>query len=369
MADAFHVVPPDRRLAQLQHLAGRVVHELYAALRIDNDDPFNHPGEDRRHASPVPRQVGKPAAELVHRVVQDPRDGSQLVVAVIETWGCEIAAPVPAGDVSDRTDPTANPPRQDEPDGCSADERKTKGRQRGHQDGPQLLADVGHGERHANERDVRVLHRHGDVQHAHLERVAVPLGPPNSHTPSRLYLGPGPVVLHPPDIVERLGRVAEHTTIGGDEGDAGAEELAEPIRFRVQLGNRIRCGRERADALSAQEIGGEPGFCDECALNPRIGLRLRRQREQEAGHGQRQDCRRQRRQKELGLEGSVPHDSELTTHNSGPRTQDTAFPPGGGSSSLYPNCLTVTSACSRGGSFSRSRLTCTSTVRVPPVYL
>ena len=54
------------------------------------------------------------------------------------------------------------------------------------------------------------------------------------------------------------------------------------------------------------------------------------------------------REKELGLEGTCNE-----RH--------------GGSTSLYPNCFTVTSASVNGGSFSRSRRTWTSTVRVPPV--
>ena len=40
---------------------------------------------------------------------------------------------------------------------------------------------------------------------------------------------------------------------------------------------------------------------------------------------------------------------------------------GTGSVSLYPNCFTVVSASAISGSFSRSRRTWTSTVRVPPV--
>ena len=41
--------------------------------------------------------------------------------------------------------------------------------------------------------------------------------------------------------------------------------------------------------------------------------------------------------------------------------------PGASSTSLYPNCLTVTMALASIGNFSRNRRICTSTVRVPPV--
>ena len=40
----------------------------------------------------------------------------------------------------------------------------------------QVLADVGERQRDADEGDRRMLHRHGDVQHVDVERVAVALG-------------------------------------------------------------------------------------------------------------------------------------------------------------------------------------------------
>ena len=62
------------------------------ALRIDDDDAFDHAGEDRLHARAIARLLAEPAADLLHRVVQRARHGAELVVAEAEVRRRQIAA-------------------------------------------------------------------------------------------------------------------------------------------------------------------------------------------------------------------------------------------------------------------------------------
>ena len=84
MADRLDVVAADRRGVELEHPARRVVGQLQAALRVDDDDAFDHAGEDRFHAGAVAGELVEPLPEFLHRVVERPRDRAELVVAVVE---------------------------------------------------------------------------------------------------------------------------------------------------------------------------------------------------------------------------------------------------------------------------------------------
>ena len=83
MPDRFDVRPANRQPSSFSIRCGRVVGQLQAALRIDDDDAFDHAGEDRLHAAAIARLFGQPAPDFLHRLVQRPRDGPELVVAEI----------------------------------------------------------------------------------------------------------------------------------------------------------------------------------------------------------------------------------------------------------------------------------------------
>ena len=113
MPDRLDVGPADRRrVVELQHLPRRVVGQLQPSLRIDDDDAFDHAGEDRFHPRAIARLLGEPASELLHRVVERARDGAELVVAVVEARRRQIAAAVAVGDAGDRRDAAADARRE-----------------------------------------------------------------------------------------------------------------------------------------------------------------------------------------------------------------------------------------------------------------
>ena len=58
---------------------------------VDDDDAFDHAGENGRHARPVARQLAEPRPELLDRPVQRPRHRAQLVVAVVDRRRRQVA--------------------------------------------------------------------------------------------------------------------------------------------------------------------------------------------------------------------------------------------------------------------------------------
>ena len=105
VADRFDVVPADCEVVDLQHLPRGLVQELHAALRVDDDDPFDHPGENGRHSRAVARQLDEPFAELLDRPIQLPRRPPDFVVAVVDDRRREVALAIPASEMADCPDP------------------------------------------------------------------------------------------------------------------------------------------------------------------------------------------------------------------------------------------------------------------------
>ena len=142
-----------RELVEPQHPLRGVVDELQPALRIDDDDAFDHAGEDRLHPrrGRAPARASRPP-ELLHRVVERPRHRAQLVVAVVE----------PRRRAGRRRDTAARPPRcartrladppgHDPGDGGAPTSASPSAVSVTLSDRPQLLADVGQRQRHAHE--------------------------------------------------------------------------------------------------------------------------------------------------------------------------------------------------------------------------
>ena len=90
--------------------------------------------------------------------------------------------------------------------------------------GLQLLPDVGERQRHAHERDRRMMHRHRDVQHVDLQRVAVAPRAAEAARPRLDDLRPRGVIFHRRQAGERLRRIADDDAVRPDEGDARAEQ-------------------------------------------------------------------------------------------------------------------------------------------------
>ncbi len=101
MSNRLDVVASDREIVEPEHPACRVVREPEPALLIDDDDAFDHAGEDRLHLRVIAIQLGQAATELLHRSVQRPRHDAKLVGAVVETRRPQIAGGVAPGHLGD----------------------------------------------------------------------------------------------------------------------------------------------------------------------------------------------------------------------------------------------------------------------------
>ena len=155
MADGLDVVPAERAVVEPQHLPRGLVGQLQPSLRIDDDDAFDHAGEDRLHPRAVARLLVEPSPELLHRLVQRPRDGAQFVVAEVQPRRRQIALPVArarrrrwrctrCADAAAETDRRSAPaPTSARPSAVSV----------AVSDRAQLLADVGERQRDADEGD------------------------------------------------------------------------------------------------------------------------------------------------------------------------------------------------------------------------
>ena len=78
------------------------------------------------------------------------RHHAQLVVAEVEAGRRQVAGAVAGRDVGNRRDAAADPARQHERQGAGAGERDAERRERRHDDGAQLMADVGERQRDAD---------------------------------------------------------------------------------------------------------------------------------------------------------------------------------------------------------------------------
>ena len=85
----------------MQHPLRGVVGELQPPLRIHDDDPFHHAGEDRFHPPAIARLLGEAPRDVLHRLVQRPGDHAELVVAEVHARRRQVAAAVAVGEVGD----------------------------------------------------------------------------------------------------------------------------------------------------------------------------------------------------------------------------------------------------------------------------
>ena len=61
--DRFDVVAPERQVVEPQHPSRGLVGQLQPSLRIDDDDAFDHAGEDGFHARAIARLFGELPAD------------------------------------------------------------------------------------------------------------------------------------------------------------------------------------------------------------------------------------------------------------------------------------------------------------------
>ena len=290
--DDLDVMAADRQVVEPQHLPGRVVGELEPALRIDDDDALDHPGQDGRRSSAVARQLRDPHGEVGDGLVERPGDGAELVVAVLEPARGEVAVTVAPRRIGDAAHPMSEPPRDHECHHDRGGQCQAERRQRRDENRLRLVAGVGERKRQADERDLRVADARRDVQHVDAERRAVPLGASDAVGGGRRDFRTRQVILEVGQRVDRLRGIAQHPSVRGNQRHPRGDQLAHPVGFGVRLidpGGRL------------QELRGQFRFLDERLLEPLVGLPPRRLRHQQPRDNQRDGRGRQRDQEQLQL--------------------------------------------------------------------
>ena len=339
MTDRVGVATVDPRVGNAQHPLRRAVHEPEAAVLVEDQDAFDHPREDRLHARPVAREIRQPAPELENHGVERSGHPSELVAAVVDGRAGELAGGIAVRDVGNRGD-TAR-----QRDGERPRERERHGRaeryrqQREGYDPPQLLPHVSRGTARRTNATSAWCTAHRGVEHLGVDGGAdaacasdpVRARLDNLGAVAVFFEGREPIRIHP--------RIAEHPPVGCDESDPRLDERGEPDGLRL-----VAAGS--AGRLVPLDLICHESRLEQHALLDALVHLLPQRPEQQAGRGERRDEAGTRRGEEDLPPEACPH---------------------GASPSLYPNCGTVMIASARMGSFSLSRRTWTSTVRVPPV--
>ena len=85
-----------------------------------------------------------------------------------------------------------------------------------------------------------------DVQHVGIDGRAVPLARADATLPGRDDLRAQRMVLERSERLRRLTRIADHTSVLGDQRDAARHQLAQAIGFDVE-GRALECGDLREE--------------------------------------------------------------------------------------------------------------------------
>ena len=317
-------------------------------MLVDDENAFDHAGEDGFHARAVGFEAGQALRKVLRQPVEQARDRADLVVAVVGCRPREIAGRVALRRAAASSGGAGRAARRTPMSGrCAATIPVAKPRS----------ASV---RTHASCRSTSV---NGTAR-----RTIDKSGMPGLLTGMATYIMSVSIVAlwrrdaaHPGSpgvddfraravILDRLaaprGSGPSRPTTrpsASDEGDARRQDAAECVRLRVEL----RLAGRRA---VREELGGHARVARQLVLDALLQIPAHRRRHERRRRRDGKRCGRERGQEDLGSE----------RHGRSGRQRR--------SSSLYPNCLIVTMASARNGTLSRSRLMWTSTVRVPPVY-
>ena len=206
------------------------------------------------------------AAELLHRLVERPRDGAELVVAVVERGRREVAAAYRSATLGDRAhapaDRRARAPRRaaraDEQPTPSAAERRARAPSRS------CSRDVGQRQRQPHERRAAgCVTGTATYSMSMSERRAVaPRRGRRRACARRRISGPLRVVLERGE--RRAASRSESPTtraVGGDERDARADQRADAVGLGVEL------AAGSGGVARASSLGGQPRLGDERLLD------------------------------------------------------------------------------------------------------
>ena len=74
------IVPSLDRVVDLQHPPGGFVRELQPAVLVDDEDPFDHAREDRRHPRAIRFEPREPGRQIARQRVEHARHAADLVL-------------------------------------------------------------------------------------------------------------------------------------------------------------------------------------------------------------------------------------------------------------------------------------------------
>ena len=303
MANRLDIVASDGKIIEAEHSPCGLIREAEPPLLVDDDDAFDHAGQDRLHLGVIAIQLGQAPAELLDRSVQGSRHDAQLVGAVVEAGRPQIAGAVAPGHFGDRAHARTDSSRHDPGNRRGPGERQAEREHGQPGDWLELASNAREGKRDAHDADARMVDRRGHVEHVDIQRVAVAARLSEARRARRQHLGPLRMILHRGDALDRFRRIADDAAVGRNERHARIEQLSHPIGFLVEARRWRAWGGGRA----RKELRRQAGFRDQRVLDPLVGLLAHRLGEQKSRHGEREDRRRERGCEQGGAETAGYH--------------------------------------------------------------
>ncbi len=208
-----------------------------------------------------------------------PGHGAQFVALVVSNPLGEITRRDAPGRGRNRPEASAEQRRREPGEHQRARQRDAQRDQRHAADRGHLLLHLCQGEGKPDDPHLRVVHRHGDVQHVGLSRLAVAPRDADASRSRLSDLRPGRVVLQPGQRSAAHRRIADDGAIAGDERHARRQRLADPDRLVFD-----RPGRDVA-LVGREHVRHQMRFRDQRLLDAPVGLIGQGERQQR-GHEQ-----------------------------------------------------------------------------------
>ena len=334
-------------LAQAEDAAGPLVQQEDVVVAVGGDDPLDHGVEDGGGLGLLALEIVDLLAEAPRHDVEGAAERADLVGGTHGGAHPEIALAHLASHVLHLDHGARHPSCHEEPDAERHDEGDRAPRQhdaaerfvggggrlerRGEPQGPHHPAGLRHGHRHVDE---------GCPQRARAPHI-----PTGASVERGADLGSRRVIFHLGHVCRAPLGVGEHPPVGGDEGDPRVRAPGRPLGERLEA-PRLTTGPEARARLVLEH----PSPGSEPRLDGLDGHALKAPGKIEAHehHGHRNEAH----QGQGELEGDAPAKS---VNNPGEHQLS--------GSRRYPTLLTVRMRCPSGPSLTRSRRTCTSTVR------
>ena len=272
---------------QGEQLAGALVHERHPADEVGHQHALHHAAQDRLQPLALDAQRRDGGRHLARHVRELRLEDAQVVAPL----GRQVGRGRAAGDGARERDQPLDTSEQ----AAGEDERGREAEEhRGEEPPDEEPAEMRHVLRHRREGQRRAHDAYalaarlppGGVEEPDADRAALTDGSPLAGRQRGAELGPVGVVL---ERLRGARRLAEHTSVRCDHGQADAEVGGEPRAGRIEL----RAGRP-GQGLARQARLGQEALAERLDLMP-----LERERDVGDRAHERGGERRQRRQDEL----------------------------------------------------------------------